>query len=310
MNRITEEKRDFLLEFIMQHPPVDAAIGYGSGVIPQFGDNDNTKEMDLILVVHDLKDWLIENLIMHPEEFTKQTMKYFEKASLKELEKGAPIVYFSKIPFKDKNIKFGIISTNKFLSSCYERTSSYIPFRTEKPIVELFTKNKDVHEAIFYDKKTALLTALLMLKKEELTEYQLMEKICSLSYLGDFRMKIHCEDPNKIKNLVNGQLSYFIEDYNSINEGYYQKDSNDNIKIKYERIKQEIPSLPKVFQNVIKDIPLDIEHNQELSSVLENFYKNDCSKDALRQAIKGFKTTGIEKAVTYGLRKVKKGRAR
>lgn len=308
MERITQAKREFLLEFVMQHPPVVAAIGYGSGIIPQYGsDPKDAKEMDLILVVPDLMDWMTENLIQHPEEYTKATMNYFRKADLSKLEKGAPIVYFSHILFQDRYLKMGVISEEKFLSSCYERTSSYVPFRIEKPIVELFCKNPKIHEAVLYDRRTALLSALFMLKEEEQNFSQLMTKICSLSYMGDFRMKWHCEDPNKIRNLVEGQLPYFIEDYEMVNNGYYQKLGKDTFFTDYENMEEDLCLLPKSIQTIIASLPKGSNRNHILVQKLEDYYILEGKKEALLQAWKGVKTTGIQKSLTYGIRKAKKG---
>lgn len=311
VERITQEKRDLLIEFIMQHPKVIAAIGYGSGVIEQLGnDPKDTKEMDMILIVPDILEWMRENLIQHPEEFTRMTMEYFKKAKQKDLEKGAPIVYFSHILFRDKYLKFGVISERQFLDSCYKRTSSYVPFRIEKPIVELFSRNPSIHDAILYDRKVTLMTSLLMLDQEKKRKRDLMIKICSLSYMGDFRMKWHCEDPNKIKNLVDGQLSYFMEDYHMVNDGYYQEDSHGFITVNYEKIEQDLAYAPEVIKKTLKGIPIDSDHTQDLNRQLEKFYIRACEKEAFSQAIKGICTNGIQKSFTYGLRKAKKGRCK
>ena len=67
----------------------------------------------------DLRKWILDNINMNPNEFTKSTVKYFENADLKKLQKGAPIIYLSSIEYKGELIKMGIISKNSFMNSCY-----------------------------------------------------------------------------------------------------------------------------------------------------------------------------------------------
>lgn len=117
--RITKEKLILIKEFLQIHPEALAVYGYGSGVIPQAGSNSNDKkEIDLILIVEDLLEYFHKNWEINPQEFTKASKKYFETATLQKLEKGAPIVYLSHIPFKNEYFKTGVISKERLISSC------------------------------------------------------------------------------------------------------------------------------------------------------------------------------------------------
>lgn len=307
--RMNEEKKDLIIEFENEHPYALATIGYGSGVIEQLGSNPNDKkQIDIIDVVDDLKEWIDQNMTEHPEEFTKSTLKYFKKSTLEQLEKGAPIVYFSSIEYKGNLIKRGVISKQQFLSSCYERTSSYVPFRLEKAIEVIRCEDEEIYDAILYDHRVTLIVALLMLPKEKHNLKDLMERICSLSYIGDFRMKIHCEDPNKIKNIVDKQYDYFVEDYNEVNYGYFESDKYGNIKINYNRIKEDLKLLPKSVYNVLMYCPIFEDSSKYCKEQMENYFKEAGEKENLKQAIKGIRTVGVEKALVYGIRKIKKGR--
>ena len=307
--RMDKEKKKLVLEFLDKHPNVIAAIGYGSGVISQANSNPNDKkQIDLIIVVDDLKKWMEENIKMNPEEFTRQTIRYFKNASLKKLQKGAPIVYLSSIEYKDELIKMGIISKKEFLSSCYDKTSSYVPFRLEKAI-ELIKCDDAIEKAIIYDHKTTLITALLMLDKNHLTVRDLIEKICSLSYMGDFRMKIHCEDPNKVKNIVDKQFEYFKEDYDKVNDGYFSYEEEGKISVNYEKIKTDLILLPYDIRRIIDNYRYDIVIGRPyIDSDLQDYYKKVSKEENLKQAIKGISTVDITKAASYALRKIKKGR--
>lgn len=308
--RMDEKKKRLVLEFLKEHPSPVAVIGYGSGVIEQQGSKkEDKKQIDLIIIVDDLKDWILENMSMNPDEFTKGTMRYFKNASLEALEKGAPIVYFSSIEYNGELIKMGLISKERFLSSCYDKTSSYVPFRIEKAIELIKCEDDKIKDAILYDHKTTLITALLMLDKDHQRIDDLMEKICSLSYMGDFRMKIHCEDPNKIKNIVSKQFEYFIIDYNLVNDGYFKCNPDWTLEINYEKIKRDLSKLPEDIYERINVFEDDLEGNYHfVDNNLEEYYKEAAEKENLKQAVKGIRTVGLKKALKYALHKVKKGR--
>lgn len=308
--RITKEKLEFIKEFLKTRPEALAVYGYGSGVIPQEGSNPNEKkEIDLIIIADNLLKWIHENLEMNPEEFTNPSKKYFLKSTLKDLEKGAPIVYLSHIPFENEYFKTGIISKDKLLSSCLERSSSFVPFRLEKPCAKIFCNDKEIENAIIYDRQITLMLCLLMLNKNENKLYDLITKICSISYLGDFRVKIKCEDPNKIRNLVNKQLDYFIEDYTSVNKNYFDI-SNDNITINYNSINKDYDILPKAIKSVLNEYEIKEENQYILAKKLTEYFTKESQKESLPMAIKGIHTVGLEKAFQYGLRKLKKGRTK
>lgn len=308
IGRINEDKKKLIIEFEEEHPYAIATIGYGSGVIEQLGSDPNDKkQIDIIDVVEDLEKWIYENMSSHPEEFTKSTLKYFKKATLEQLEKGAPIIYFSSIEYKGELIKRGVISKKQFLSSCYKRTSSYVPFRLEKAVELIRCDDEEIYDAMLYDHQITLIMALLMLPKENHNLRDLMERICSLSYIGDFRMKIHCEDPNKIKNIVDKQFKYFVEDYSKVNFNYFESDENGNIKINYSRIKEDLFILPKEVNDILIYCPIYEDSARYCKEPLETYFKEAGQKENLKQAVKGIRTVGVEKAFVYGLRKIKKG---
>lgn len=306
--RIDAWKKELLLEFDELHPKSLAVIGYGSGVIPQDKSNPNDKkELDLIVVVDDLQQWLDENMQMHPEEFTAATLKFFKKATLQQLEKGAPIVYFSKDCYKEQYIKRGIISKEQFLSSCYNRTSSYVPFRMEKVTELIKCEDKQIYDALVYDHRITLMLGLLMLPKENHNLYDLITCICTMSFLGDFRMRIHCEDPNKIKNIVNKQFEYFCHDYENVNYGYYTMKNDSEFVVNYDKIRKDFNILPGVIKFALKNYSINEDNVSSIKKELEEFFIDEAIRENFRQMVKGIKTTGVKKSFVYGLRKLKKG---
>lgn len=306
-NRITKDKQELIEAFLKEHPKVIAAYGYGSGVMPQSNNSTIKKDIDLILIVENLKEYFQENMLLNPHEFTKASKKYFGKATIKDLEKGAPIAYLTHIPFQEQYFKTGVISKESFLASFYHRTSSYVPFRMEKPCAEIICTDKEIEKSILYDRQMTLMMCLLLLNENEKTLHDLFAKICSISYLGDFRVKLKCEDPNKINNIVNNQFAYFKEDYNLVNNGYYEED-NEVIKVNYDAINRDLAKLPENLKKALKTNYIEEKELLNIAKRLLEYYKKESEKEALLQAIKGIKTTGIETAFQYALKKVQKGR--
>lgn len=308
--RITNEKLQLINDFLSIHPNVIAAYGYGSGVIPQFkSDSKEKKDIDLILVVDDILEYFHKNIEMNPHEFTKTSKRYFQTATVEKLEKGAPIVYLTHIPYQGQYFKTGIISKESLLSSCYNRTSSYVPFRLEKPCAKIFCFSEKIEKAILYDRQMTLLLCLLLLNENEKTIRDLITKICSISYLGDFRVKIKCEDPNKIKNLVNNQFDYFIEDYNAVNKGYYRVEDGI-LYINYEAINRDLDMIPEPIKEVLNTTSINKRNLLAISKKIIEYYKKESERESLPQAIKGIQTVGVTAAFTYALKKVQKGRKR
>ena len=306
--RITKEKLMLIRDFLSIHPEILAAYGYGSGVIPQ-ANNDNPndkKEIDIIVIVEDLLNWIHKNIKSNPQEFSFTSKNFFLKSDLNTLENGAPIIYLSGIKFKDEYFKTGIISKNQLLSSCFNRTSSFVPFRLEKPCVEILCIDESINKAILYDRQVTLITCLLMLNNNEHKIYDLITKICSISYLGDFRVKIKCENPNKIKNCVDKQLKFFIEDYKMVNNNYFYQ-YGEKIEINYENIKNDIDILPQPIKSILNKYDIEAKNLPYISNELTNYFKKEAQKEDIKQAIKGIHTVGPVKAITYGLRKFKKG---
>ena len=306
--RMPVEKRNLILEYENCHPTVLATIAYGSGAIPQQNSSyKDKKQIDLIEVVDDLEETIVEHMIQHPENFTPSTLRFFRNASLKQLERGAPIVYFTNDSFQGETIKRGFISKQQFLKSIYENKSLFVPFRLQKVVELVQCRDDEIYRALVYEHQKTLMEALLMLPKEKHNLYDLMMRICSFSYLGDLRMKLHCEDPNKIKNIVDGQLEYFYQDYEEVNYNYYQRGMSSSFGVNYEQIQKDFSILPLDIQKLLESYTLDENSSLEVTEALEQYFIAASKKENLKQIWKGIQTVGVQKAFVYGLRKAKKG---
>lgn len=170
-----------------------------------------------------------------------------------------------------------------------------MPGRFQKvvfPIIE----TDGLKEAIKINRKNALIIAAYLLNSEYLNKKELLNMICSLSYLGDTRMKF-AENPNKIKNIVNGSYEELLKIYN-FNTDYITKIDKDHVKIDLDTLRYNSILFPLALK---KYLNYDIKRDK-IRNYLEQLNKNE----SIEQTIKGIKTNGIIKSVDYASKKLAK----
>ena len=279
--------KDFIKEFLNERPEVVAAFGYGSGVFKQLGyDSKEKPQIDLILIVNDMKLWHKENIKKNPKDYSFIGRNFFLNSSLDEIKGITGITYQSNIEYKGHLFKYGIIEYGDFVRHMQTWDSFYVPGRFQKPILTI-KSNNFIDELILQNRRNACKVGLLCLNNKDLKDLYLT--ICNLSYSGDTRMKV-AENPKKVENIVGASYDKFNEMYNF--NDLYQKNGE---RIEYEI---DIDELPSSLEKYIKD-----DKNKE--KVME--YLSDLNrKESSLQTMKGIKTNGIVKSLRYGLAKVLK----
>ena len=279
--------KDFIKEFLNERPEVVAAFGYGSGVFKQLGyDSKEKPQIDLILIVNDMKLWHKENIKKNPKDYSFIGRNFFLNSSIDEIKGITGITYQSNIEYKGHLFKYGIIEYGDFVRHMQTWDSFYVPGRFQKPILTI-KSNNFIDELILQNRRNACKVGLLCLNNKDLKDLYLT--ICNLSYSGDTRMKV-AENPKKVENIVGASYDKFNEMYNF----------NDLYKKNGERIEYEIDidELPSSLEKYIKD-------DKTKEKVME--YLSDLNrKESSLQTMKGIKTNGIVKSLRYGLAKVLK----
>ena len=79
----------------------------------------------------------------------------------------------------------------------------------------------EVITAIAKNRVNALITSLILNSDKVIDEKKLFETLCSLSYLGDVRMALKFENPNKVGNIVSAELDEFKNTYSELNDDLY-----------------------------------------------------------------------------------------
>ncbi len=279
--------KDFIKEFLNERPDVVAAFGYGSGVFKQLGyDNKEKPQIDLILIVSDIKLWHEENIKKNPKDYSFIGKNFFLNSSLEEIKGITGITYQSNIEYKGHLFKYGIIEYGDFVRHMQSWDSFYVPGRFQKPILTI-KSNNFIDKVILQNRRNACKIGLLCLNNNELKDLYLT--ICNLSYSGDTRMKI-AENPKKVDNIVGASFDRFEEMY----------DFDDLYKKNGEQIEYEIDlsELPSSLEKYIKDD----KTKEKVMEYLSNLNK----KESSLQTMKGIKTNGIVKSFKYGFAKVLK----
>ena len=279
--------KDFIKEFLNERPEVVAAFGYGSGVFKQLGyDSKEKPQIDLILIVNDMKLWHKENIKKNPKDYSFIGRNFFLNSSLDEIKGITGITSQSNIEYKGHLFKYGIIEYGDFVRHMQTWDSFYVPGRFQKPILTI-KSNNFIDELILQNRRNACKVGLLCLNNKDLKDLYLT--ICNLSYSGDTRMKV-AENPKKVENIVGASYDKFNEMYNF--NDLYQKNGE---RIEYEI---DIDELPSSLEKYIKD-------DKTKEKVME--YLSDLNrKESSLQTMKGIKTNGIIKSLRYGLAKVLK----
>lgn len=294
------ENTQNIKKFVMNRPKVVAAYGYGSGVFKQSGYTDKDKpQIDLILVVDDLKKWHLENMKKNPRDYSFTGKLFFKYASVSKLKGLTGITYLSNIKEDGSIYKYGTIEKNDLVSYLETWNSFYLPGRFQKRILPIID-SKEIEVANEKNRNAVLLVALLTLPMNRNKLIDVYTEICGLSYLGDTRMKF-AENPRKVLNIVEGS-------YDSLNEiygkecPYFKILKDEKIEIAREKIIKDISLLPSGLLEYL-------ENEKDLQVVREkiiSYFTELNKKESSKQTLKGLFTNGIIRSIQYASKKVMK----
>ena len=295
---------DNIFDFISTLPEVVDIIGYGSGVKNQEGYTDDIKrQIDLILTVNDIYEFHKLNFKKYPNIYSNIGIKLIKHVN----NIGTDINYVSNIDYKNNTYKIGVINKNDLSKDLITWDNIYMAGRCQKPISTLKIRDK-VKNEIIYNRLNALKIALLLNHNKTITEQELYETICSLSYIGDIRMTMHCENPDKIKNIVNGSKIEFRKIYNEVNDNLFDI-KNNIISTNTDKILTSILDIPEsLLKYLHKHMDLNNINIDELNNNIINYLKITNFKSSIAQPIKSIIINGTEKSLNYLKEKRKKGK--
>lgn len=303
--------RERIKVFVGTLPETVSIKAYGSSIGYQAGYKANEKkQVDLIVVVDDIKKFYKDNLKMNRYMYGFTPKLYFKFAKKDTLRKAARICYTADIKYGQDSFKMGVIEKRDVLDDLKNWETYYIAGRFQK---EMYTvqANDEIEKANELNKRNALTVALVLLDKEAPTILDLYKTICSLSYMGDSRNNFKAEDPKKIEKLASGSKEYFDKEYTA-KTNLFRIDKDGIIEIDYDKTLKSVINLPsELYNKIVVEVgheKLEKEDLPIIRKVIVDYLTSIIKKSSMAQTMKGLKTTGPVKSLRYAFAKLKKGR--
>jgi hypothetical protein len=118
-----------------------------------------------------------------------------------------PLIPMRSLNLKDdqRRFKYGVISLENAIKDLTTWHAFAFAGRLHKPILPFIEECPEIAKAIEVNRNHALNTAVLLnYNKLSVGLPELVTTICELSYKGDIRMRFKMENPDKVKNIVQG----------------------------------------------------------------------------------------------------------
>ncbi|KAK9452784.1 mitochondrial matrix Mmp37-domain-containing protein [Dipodascopsis uninucleata] len=189
--------------------PIRYAFAYGSGVFSQ-GQKYKSGEkpqIDLIFGVTYAEHWHSLNMSQYPEHYSFLRRFGSGAVSFVQDKVGAGVYFNPYVEINGMVIKYGVVTIDTLCRDLINWDTLYLSGRLHKP-VKILRDDPRVRLANQRNLFSVLRTALLLLP-ETFTEHDLYTTIASISYMGDPRMSVAAENPNKVQNIVNNQRHHF-----------------------------------------------------------------------------------------------------
>ncbi|ERS97543.1 hypothetical protein HMPREF1624_05712 [Sporothrix schenckii ATCC 58251] len=230
---INDEFKEALRQILWQfRAPIRYAFAYGSGVFPQSAPNGRVpteaeikaihpkaplavqraqdgspKMIDFIFGVTFTQHWHSLNLHQHRAHYSALGALGSGAVSYVQDSVGAGVYFNPYVVVNGILVKYGVVNLDTLCADLSEWQTLYLAGRLHKP-VKILRDDARVRLANQINLLSALRTALLLLPPA-FTERELYSTIAAISYLGDPRMRLPTENPHKVANIVDHNMSNF-----------------------------------------------------------------------------------------------------
>ncbi|XP_065349311.1 phosphatidate cytidylyltransferase, mitochondrial [Cloeon dipterum] len=300
-------------------------FAYGSGVVRQAGQT-GPKVLDVVVAAPNALLFHLENMRLNPHHYS--SVRHFGPGlAARVQESGAAGLYYNTLlPLgnsEGRMFKYGVVSAPTLIGDLLDWNALYLAGRLHKPVSLLKEPEApDLARALRQNLHSALHAALLLLP-ETFSEKELYMAITNLSYDGDFRMIVG-ENPNKVKNIVEGQMELFSQlyapvvaaqsNYVEISNGEGCQDTSATGKLYH---LTQLPRMPQVLlarnwnqQSRRKldseDTLLALAHSADTDIALRKVLRQIVWNSSVGQALKGIITAGPIKSIKYSMAKIAK----
>ncbi len=211
---------------------ISYAFAYGSGVFPQSkatgrvptaeeiraihpkaplavqrAQDGTPKMIDFVFGVKNPQHWHSLNMRQHRDHYSALASLGSGAVSHVQERWGAGVYYNPYVVVNGILIKYGVVSINALQRDLKDWDTLYLAGRLHKP-VKILRDDATIRLANQMNLLSALRTALLLLPPR-FNEMELYSTIAGISYLGDPRMSLPTENPNKVSNIVGNNLPNF-----------------------------------------------------------------------------------------------------
>lgn len=371
---------DNLRHLTAQFGAVAHTFGYGSGVFPQAGYGAAAvpkPQIDMVHIVADPAAFHRANSARFPAHYSALLLLGVGAVAwVQRLGAGVyfnPYVAMAGLLGEKSMVKYGVVSQQTALDDITQWTTMYVAGRLHKPVKHFGVCSPESGPdsakspgpdstdlpALFlarllhannYNLASAFNLSLLLLPRKKrhtaFAEDALYEKIALLSYMGDPRMLVGGENPNKVKNIVSKQALRFALLYEpylaqALRNGLLQRAPDGQLEktMDVEAAAALIADLPLCFRrrvllsyrnkfaSTLKDdraasdflagqtdtVPvgpflLAVAADSFLRATLKASVLATIAYPALVQSVKGIFTAGIAKSAKYAWEKKMKSR--
>ena len=232
----------FLRKLIQHNFPADTishAFGYGSAVFQQANYNIDkpNQVIDLIFIVNDTHEFHKGNFSFNyshysgipkrlplgvTSNFVNRIGSKFYFNPLIPLSKMKNTYdqsvtdseFISELRKDQRKIKYGVIHKEDALKDLTEWNRFALAGRMQKPILTVI-EDPEISKTQELNRDMALTLALLLTyhRRDVIDIFDIYHKICNFSFNGDIRMRWKMENPNKVRNIVQGSFEQFQHVY-------------------------------------------------------------------------------------------------
>lgn len=287
------------------------AFGYGSGVFSQslLEDKHPKGMLDMIFVVDDAVEFHKRNLRLNPQHYAPW-MRFSGAERIDHIQRRFIFqdahVLFHVVDTPAK-MKYGVVHQDDLLQDLTLWESLYLAGRLHKPTLPITIPPEQLVEAQNQNLASAVAATLLLLPRAqgELIDWPTFySQIASLSYAGDFRMKVGGEDPRKISKLVEapGQLERFKSMYQPMLKRLETDGILSQTSSTLEWNRQDVSTR----KYLLDMLPPKLNGDKGIDN-LADILASIVAPAARNQSFKGIFTLGFRKSVKYAAAKLSKG---
>ncbi|KAK9480193.1 mitochondrial matrix Mmp37-domain-containing protein [Lipomyces japonicus] len=205
---IDDEIKETLRRTLWQFKaPIRYAFAYGSSIFSQGQTYTKKPQVDMVFGVTYSQHWHSLNMSQHPDHYSFLRRLGSGAVSYIQDNTGAGVYYNPYVEINGLVIKYGVVNIDTLCRDLLSWDTLYLSGRLHKP-VKILRDDPQVRLANQRNLFSVIRAALLLLP-ERFTEKELYQTIASISYMGDPRMNVGGENPNKVSNIVTNNQNHF-----------------------------------------------------------------------------------------------------